>query len=71
MAWLAWTAGVADAFENYFLARMLIAPTMQQYAWPATIAATVKFVVLGGTLAWLLWVCLRYVIGGKKRATRT
>jgi hypothetical protein len=66
-AWLSWVAGGADALENYCLARMLLAPEAQQYAWPAAIFATVKFAVLGTTLAWLAWACLRYA-GSRQQA---
>jgi hypothetical protein len=59
-AWAIWIAGAADALENYCLARMLLAPAAQQYAWPAAIFATVKFSVLGVVLAWLVYASLRY-----------
>ena len=58
LAWSAWAAGVADVIENYALARMLVSSEVMSYAWPAAIAATVKFTILCVTLTWLvaLWV---------------
>lgn len=59
MAWLPWGAGVADAVENYCLLRMLLAPSASTFAWPASVAATVKFVILGVALGWLLTMFMR------------
>jgi hypothetical protein len=53
-AWAVWGAGAADAAENYCLARMLVGAEAGGYAWPAAAFATIKFVVLGFTLAWWL-----------------
>ena len=59
-AWAIWIAGAADALENYCLARLLLVPDAQQYAWPAAMFATIKFSVLGVVLAWLGYASLRY-----------
>jgi hypothetical protein len=47
-----------DALENFALARMLVSPDAVPYAWPAAIAATVKFTILGVAITWLVavWV---------------
>ncbi|HQR23661.1 MAG TPA: hypothetical protein PK163_02675 [Steroidobacteraceae bacterium] len=66
-AWVIWIAGAADALENYCLARMLLVPDAQQYAWPAAIFATVKFTVLGVVLAWFVYAGLRYAAFGPRR----
>ena len=55
-----WGAGAADALENYCLTQMLVNPAADGYAWPASILATIKFVVLGVTLGWLLIMSLRF-----------
>lgn len=41
-----WIAGLADAVENYHLYQMLIGQASELHAWPASIAATIKFVLL-------------------------
>jgi len=58
VAWSAWGAAVMDAFENFALAQILVSSEVMSHAWPAAIAATVKFAILGLTLTWLvaLWV---------------
>lgn len=53
-AWWAWVAGFADAFENYFLAQMVLTQSVDGLAWPAALAATLKFAVVGHTLVWLM-----------------
>jgi hypothetical protein len=57
VAWSAWGAAVMDAFENFALAQMLVTSEILSHAWPAAIAATVKFAILDVTLTWLvaLW----------------
>jgi hypothetical protein len=67
-AWVVWGAGVADAAENYSLAQMLVSPAAGGYAWPAAIFATVKFIVLGATLGWLLVTHLRFARGSAPAA---
>jgi len=69
-----WGAGAADALENYCLTQMLVGPAADGYAWPASILATIKFVVLGVTLGWWLLMHVRFgrgsaraVSGGKSR----
>ena len=73
-AWAVWVAGAADALENYCLTQMLVNPAADWYAWPASIFATIKFMVLGVTLGWWLLMYLRFargsaraVLGGKSR----
>jgi hypothetical protein len=48
-----WLAGLADAIENYHLFQMLAGQAIDLHAWPASVAATIKFVVLVPAL--LLW----------------
>lgn len=60
LAWLIWVAGLADAIENFGLIHMVLANTSNEWAWPASIAATVKFVIFGPTLVWLILVFLAY-----------
>ncbi|MFZ4639460.1 MAG: hypothetical protein ACOYMP_03515 [Nodosilinea sp.] len=55
-----WLVGTADALENYFLFHILVSPSNPQFAWAATLSATVKFVLLGLTLGWLAFTYLRY-----------
>jgi len=66
MAWSVWVSGAADAFENYCLVQMLVEPKSLAYAWPATLAATVKFALVGATLGWLLVVWGIFVLPGAK-----
>lgn len=61
-AWGAWFAGIADAFENYFLAQMVLTNSVHGLAWPAAVAATLKFVVFGSTLAWLIAAYVWFVL---------
>lgn len=58
VAWSAWGAAIMDAFENFALIRLLTAPEAMSHAWPASIAATVKFAILAVTITWLVaaWV---------------
>ena len=67
-AWAVWGAGAADAVENYCLAQMLVSPAADGYAWPAALFATVKFIVLGATLTWLLLMYLRFARGAARGA---
>jgi len=63
-----WLTALADATENFCLIQMTLASpigsapglTAQTWAWPASLAATVKFAVLGIALAWLAAVYARY-----------
>jgi hypothetical protein len=66
VAWLAWGAAAADAFENYALIRMLVAPEAMSYSWPAAVAATVKFALIGVTIAWLVAAWLYPRISGRQ-----
>ena len=63
-----WGAGAADALENYCLAQMLVSPAAGGFAWPAAIFATIKFVLLGVTLGWLLAMTLRFARGSARAA---
>lgn len=67
-AWASWVAGVADAIENYNLAQMLLGAPIEQHAWSASIAATVKFAILGWSLGWLVIVWLAFGLLGKRQA---
>ncbi len=49
-----WVAGLADAIENYHLFQMLVGQPVEQHAWIATMAATIKFVLLLPAL--VLWI---------------
>jgi hypothetical protein len=66
VAWAAWGAGAADAAENYCLTQTLVSPAAAGCAWPAAIFATIKFVILGGTLAWLLVAYVRFALPGSR-----
>jgi hypothetical protein len=67
-AWAVWVAGAADALENYCLVQMLMNPAADGYAWPASIFATIKFVVLSVTLGWWLVMTLRFARGSARAA---
>lgn len=70
LAGLIWLAALADATENYSLIQMTLASSASPnlglptsalaWAWPASVAATVKFTVLGLALVWLAVVYWRY-----------
>ncbi|WP_374595025.1 hypothetical protein [Aquabacterium sp.] len=60
LAGLIWLAALADATENFSLIQMTLAADVRVWAWPATVAATVKFAVFGVALAWLAAVYWRY-----------
>jgi hypothetical protein len=57
-AYISWLAGVADAVENYHLFQILIGAQEVSHAWPASVAATIKFAVLIPTLSLLLFNCV-------------
>lgn len=62
--WLAavvWLAGLADAIENYHLFQMLTGHPLTDHAWPAAVAATLKFVVLVPALLLWLWGSIRHL----------
>jgi hypothetical protein len=67
-AWVVWVAAVADAAENYCLAQMLLYSSSDAYPWPAALFATIKFIVLGVTLGWLLAMYLRLARGSARAA---
>lgn len=54
LAALVWLAGLADAVENFHLFQMLTGQAISAHAWPASSAATFKFVLLVPAL--LLWI---------------
>jgi hypothetical protein len=61
-AWAIWLAGVADAVENYHLFQMLIGHGVANHQWPATVAATIKFIILiPALLLWLISIALQRV----------
>jgi hypothetical protein len=66
-AYVAWLAGLADAVENYHLFQMLVGAEASLHAWPASVAATLKFVVLIPTLGLLLF--NGAVVGLSRRST--
>ena len=68
-AWLSWVAGIADAIENYHLSQMLLTSKVEAHAWPAAIAATIKFVFLTYVLTWLLVCYLAFVLFKLKRSS--
>jgi hypothetical protein len=65
-AWAVWVAGAADAAENYCLTQILVNPAAGGCAWPASIFATIKFVVLGVTLGWWLLMYWRFARGSAR-----
>lgn len=55
LAWVVWVAGFADAVENYHLFQMLLGHPVADHQWPATLAASIKFVALvPALLVWLV-----------------
>ncbi len=62
-AYISCLAGVADAVENYHLFQMLIGAQESLHAWPAGIAATIKFTILIPSLGLLLFNSLVFGIG--------
>ncbi len=56
LAWVALTAGFADAGENYFLAQVILKQSGIPYGEWASNFAAAKFAVVGLTLSWLLLV---------------
>lgn len=57
---LVWVALVADAVENFGLIQMTLARTANDWAWPASAAATVKFAAFVSALLWLIFAFLAY-----------
>lgn len=55
-----WLAGALDAIENYHLFQLLAGGPGTRHAWPATCAATIKFLLIVPALA----VCLVGGVGG-------
>jgi hypothetical protein len=64
-----WVAGAADAVENHHLFQMLLDQPMANHQWPATLAATVKFLCLMPALTlWLLSVIWHKLPGAGSQA---
>jgi hypothetical protein len=61
-AYISWLAGAADAVENFHLFQMLVGAEESLHAWPASIAASIKFSVLIPTVALLLFNYLAFGI---------
>lgn len=57
---LIWVAFAADAIENFGLIQMTLANTANDWAWPASAAATIKFAAFVSALLWLIFVFLAY-----------
>ncbi len=53
LAWLVAGAGIADAIENYCLLRLLTTGQVEEFALPAALLASAKFVVIAVALLWL------------------
>lgn len=53
---------LADAAENYALIQIILNGSGSTYGLLASTFATIKFVILGVTLAWLLFTSMRYVV---------
>lgn len=49
-----WLAGGLDAAENYFHMQLVLTSIVDRYAWPATICATMKFLIIAITAGWLI-----------------
>lgn len=58
-----WLAGGADAVENYHLFQLLMGQPAAAHAWPATLAASLKFALLLPAVL----ICLVGVIAGRRR----
>lgn len=67
MACLVWLAALADAYENYHLAQMLLGGSVERHGWPAAIGATVKFAILAFSVLWLVAVPLRHARSLRRR----
>lgn len=57
---LIWVAFVTDAIENFALIQMALAHTSNEWAWPASAAATIKFAAFVSALLWLIFVFFAY-----------
>lgn len=67
MAWIALTAGFADAVENYCLIQVVLTGSGAIYGLPAGIFSAAKFTVLIASLSWLLSVIALCAIRSGKR----
>jgi hypothetical protein len=68
MAWFCPVISVADAIENYALIKIILNESGNGYGLLAGIFAVIKFAFLGVTLAWLLFVSVRYVFWVRSKA---
>lgn len=60
LAWIALLAGAADAFENYFLIRVVLTGSGASHGVLASICSAIKFSILGITLGWLILASIAY-----------
>lgn len=60
IAWSCVAIGLADAIENYALIQVILSESGSQYGLLGSIFATIKFVMLGLALLWLLFTSIRY-----------
>lgn len=60
-------AGLADAIENYFLIKVIIADSFNNYAMTASYFATIKFLIFGITFLWLVLITIKFVLITKKK----
>lgn len=65
MMYAVWLAGFADAVENYHLFQMLLGHSVETHQWPATLAATFKFVCLAPALVLWLFMTIRSKARGR------
>lgn len=62
IAWSCPAISLADAIENYALIQIILSESGSCYGLLASVFATIKFVLLGITLLWLLIAIVRYVM---------
>lgn len=62
VAWSCLVISLADAIENYALIQIILSESGIRYGLLGGIFATIKFVLLGITLLWLLFATLKYVL---------
>lgn len=60
VAWLALGAGLADACENYALIRVVLDQSGEAFGVIGSRLATLKFLILGISLPWLLFTAVVY-----------
>lgn len=67
LAYFSLFAGLADAIENYFLIKVIINNSSNNYAMTSSYFATIKFSIFGTTFLWLVLMSLKFVILNKTR----